>query len=235
MLLNIDSIKVSYGFFHAIKGISVKVEEGEVVYILGSNGAGKTTLIKSICGIKKIASGQIEFDGQRVDGLSSDQIIKRGIGVCPEGGGCFPKMTVHKNLLLGAYASNDNDLRLKNYEKVVRLFPILQERKKQLAGLLSGGERQMLAIGRALMGNPKLIILDEPSLGLAPLVVNSIFQSLKEIKEQGATILLVEQNAAKSLVLSDRAYVIELGEIAISGLSAELLENEGVKKAYISM
>lgn len=235
MLLNIDNIKVSYGSFLAIKGISVKVEQGEVVCILGANGAGKTTLIKSVCGIKKIASGCIVFNGQKINELFSDQIIKKGIGICPEGGGCFPKMTVQKNLLLGAFTCSDKNLMRRNYEKVVHLFPILENRKRQQAGLLSGGERQMLAIGRALMANPKLILLDEPSLGLAPLVVNLIFQSLAAIREQGTTALLVEQNAAKSLTLSNRAYVIELGRVVISGTSAELLQNEEVKRAYISM
>ena len=235
MLLNIDNINVSYGSFMAIRGISLGIKEGEIVCILGANGAGKTTLIKTICGIIKVNSGLIEFNNKRIDRLPSYEIIKNGISVCPEAGGCFPKMTVHKNLILGAFNCDDKNLIQENYEKVTDLFPIFGERKEQLAGLLSGGERQMLSIGRALMGNPKLIMLDEPSMGLGPMIVKSIYESILKIGEQGATILLVEQNAAISLKISHRGYVIAMGKIAIHGTSKELNENEDVKKAYISM
>lgn len=235
MLLKIDNMRVLYGSFLAINGISLVIKEGEVVCILGANGAGKTTLTKAICGIIKADSGSIEFNGERIDRLAPQEIIRKGISVCPEGGGCFPKMTVFKNLMLGAFTCNDNELIQENHEKVIKLFPILKERINKLAGLLSGGERQMLAIGRALMGNPKLLILDEPSQGLAPLMVKSIYESLRAIQEGGKTVLLVEQNAAESLKLADKGYVIELGKVVAYGNSMELLENEEVKKAYISM
>lgn len=233
-MLLLNDLNVFYGSFASLKNVSLNIKERETVCILGANGAGKTTLIKAICGIIKPYSGSIEFNGERIEKLPSGEIIEKGICVCPEGAGCFPTMTVEINLMLGAFTRHDNALIQKDYKKIIDLFPILGKRKNQLAGSLSGGERQMLAIGRALMGNPKLLMFDEPSLGLAPLIVKSIYKTLELLKKDEATILLVEQNAAKSLKLSDRGYVMELGQIIISGTSKELLENENVKSAYIS-
>jgi branched-chain amino acid transport system ATP-binding protein len=211
------------------------VGAGEGVTILGANGAGKTTLVKAIVGLLKPQSGVIEFDGQRIDKLPSNEIIKRGISVCPEGGGCFPDMSVMKNLIMGTIFLKDRFLIKSAYNRVVNLFPNLETRKAQKAGSLSGGERQMLAIGRALMGMPGLLLMDEPSLGLAPMVVSNIFETIRVLRSEGLTIMLVEQNASKSLEITDRGYVMELGRITISGTSEELRCHELVKKAYWGM
>jgi branched-chain amino acid transport system ATP-binding protein len=225
MGLSVRELIAGYGGFQALRMVSLDVEEGEGVTILGANGAGKTTLIKTIVGL-------IEFDGNRIDQLPSYEIIKKGICVCPEGGGCFPEMSVMKNLMMGTVLLADR-LFIKNaYDRVVNLFPQLESRKTQKAGSLSGGERQMLAIGRALMGMPRVLLMDEPSLGLAPMVISNIFKTIGTLHSEGLTIMLVEQNAQKSLEIADRGYVMELGKITISGTSDELRYNELVRKAY---
>jgi branched-chain amino acid transport system ATP-binding protein len=215
--------------------VSLELKEGEGVTILGANGAGKTTLIKTIVGLIKLQSGTIEFEGNRIDQLPNYEIIKKGICVCPEGGGCFPEMSVIKNLRMGTILLADRSLIKNAYERVVNLFPQLECRKGQKAGSLSGGERQMLAIGRALMGMPRVLLMDEPSLGLAPMVINSIFRTIGMLHREGLTIMLVEQNASKSLEIADRWYVMELGKITISGTRDELRCNELVRKAYLGM
>jgi branched-chain amino acid transport system ATP-binding protein len=235
MLLNVTELVVGYGAFQALRKLSLGVGAGEGVTILGANGAGKTTLVKAIVGLLKPQSGVIEFDGQRIDKLPSNEIIKRGISVCPEGGGCFPDMSVMKNLIMGTIFLKDRFLIKSAYNRVVNLFPNLETRKAQKAGSLSGGERQMLAIGRALMGMPGLLLMDEPSLGLAPMVVSNIFETIRVLRSEGLTIMLVEQNASKSLEITDRGYVMELGRITISGTSEELRCHELVKKAYWGM
>lgn len=235
MLLNVENLVAGYGAFRALKSVSLRVAEGELVAIMGANGAGKTTLIKAIVSLVKILHGTVEFDGDPIDRLPSHEIIKRGISVCPEGGGCFPEMSVYKNLIMGAVLFKDRSALREAYSRVEKLFPVLHRRKMQKAGSLSGGERQMLAIARALMGTPRLLLMDEPSLGLAPMIVNDIFKAIERLKNQGLTILLIEQNASKALKVADRGYVMELGEILISGASEELMEDEGVKKAYLGM
>jgi branched-chain amino acid transport system ATP-binding protein len=235
MLLEIWNLVAEYGSFQALREVSLGVDEKEVVTILGANGAGKTTLVKVVVGLVKSKKGRIQFMGDRIDQLSSSQIIPRGIAISPQGGGCFPDMSVMKNLLMGLITSKEKAEVNHLFRGVTDLFPVLEERKNQKAGSLSGGERQMLAIGRALMGSPRLLILDEPSLGLAPLVINSIFGTIERLKGQGLTILLVEQNASKSLKIADRGYVMELGRISIAGTSAELQQDERVKNAYMGL
>jgi branched-chain amino acid transport system ATP-binding protein len=235
MLLNVTELVAGYGAFQALRKLSLGVGAGQGVTILGANGAGKTTLVKAIVGLIKPQSGAIEFDGQRIDKLPSNEIIKRGISICPEGGGCFPEMSVTKNLMMGTIFLKDRLLIKSAYDRVVNLFPKLEKRKSQKAGSLSGGERQMLAIGRALMGIPRVLLMDEPSLGLAPMVVSNIFETIKVLHSEGLTIMLVEQNAAKSLEIADRGYVMELGRITLSGTSEELKCHELVKKAYLGM
>lgn len=235
MLLSVRELIAGYGGFQALRMVSLGLEEGEDVTILGANGAGKTTLIKAIVGLIKPQSGTIEFDGNRIDQLPSYEIIKKGICVCPEGGGCFPEMSVIKNLTMGTILLADRSLIKSAYDRVVNLFPQLESRKRQKAGSLSGGERQMLAIGRALMGMPRVLLMDEPSLGLAPMVINNIFRTIGMLHSEGLTIMLVEQNASKSLEIADRGYIMELGKITISGTGDELRCNELVRKAYLGM
>ncbi len=235
MLLDIKELEAHYGSYHVLRNVSLHVAEGEAVTILGANGAGKTTLIKTILSLVRIRKGEIVFDGQRIDGLPSYEVIKKGIGVCPEGGGCFAEMTVQKNLLLGALFIKDQAAVSGTLKKVSELFPVLEKRKHQKAGTLSGGERQMLAIGRALMGSPKLLLLDEPSLGLAPIVINDIYQAIEKLRDEGLSILLIEQNASKSLKLANRGYVLELGKIILSGIGEDLSRDEQVKKAYFGI
>jgi len=235
MLLNVSNIVAGYGSFKALRNVSVNVEEKETIAILGANGAGKTTLIKTVLGLVKVQDGIIKFEGDRIDRLTSTDVVKRGISLCPEGGGCFPEMSVLKNLMLGAIFLKEQSVISDAYKRIMRLFPVLKDREEQKAGSLSGGERQMLAIGRALMARPHLLLLDEPSLGLAPLVCNKIFETISRLRDQGLAIMLVEQNASKSLQVADRGYVIELGEIMISGNTKELREDERVKKAYLGM
>jgi branched-chain amino acid transport system ATP-binding protein len=232
MLLSVRELVAGYGAFQALRRVSLDVEEGEGVTMLGANGAGKTTLVKTIVGLIKPRSGVIEFDGHRIERLPSYEVIKKGICICPEGGGCFPEMSVMKNLMMGTVLLADRSLIKNAYDRVVNLFPQLEGRKTQKAGSLSGGERQMLAIGRALMGIPRVLLMDEPSLGLAPMVISNIFKTIRRLRSEGLTMMLVEQNAQTSLEIADRGYVMELGKITISGTSDELRYNELVRKAY---
>ncbi len=230
-MLEIKDLNVSYGGIKAVKDISFVVPKGEVVTLIGANGAGKSSTLRSIVGLVKPESGSILFEGSELAGLSTDQIVSRGITLVPEGRRVFPDMTVLENLKIGAYMRNDS---LEEDLKWVHdLFPRLKERSWQLAGTLSGGEQQMLAIGRALMSKPDLIMMDEPSLGLAPLIVQSVFDIIREINRQGVTILLVEQNANMALKAANLGYVMETGRITMTGTGAELLENEEVKSAYL--
>ena len=230
-ILEIRDLGVSYGGIQAVRGISFEVSEGEVVTLIGANGAGKSSTLRSIVGLVKPSAGQISFEGQELRGLTTENIVKQGITLVPEGRRVFVNLTVYENLKMGAYMRKDrldDDL---NW--VYELFPRLKERSWQSAGTLSGGEQQMLAIGRALMSRPKLIMMDEPSLGLAPIVVQGVFDIIKEINRQGVTILLVEQNANMALKAADRAYVMETGRITMSGTGRELSENEEIRAAYL--
>jgi branched-chain amino acid transport system ATP-binding protein len=230
-LLRVQDIEVRYGAIAALKGISFEVHEGEIVALLGANGAGKTTTQKTVSGMLRPVAGSITYAGRRIDGIPAHQLI--GLGIChvPEGRHVFPRMSVHENLEMGAFRFKTIDRN--EYERVLELFPRLRERLKQEAGTLSGGEQQMLAIGRALMGKPRLLLLDEPSMGLAPLVVAQIFDIIREINQAGVTVLLVEQNAAQALGLADRGYVLETGELVLSGTGQELLADERVRAAYL--
>ena len=230
-ILEIKDLSVSYGGIEAIKNISLDVEAGSIVTLIGSNGAGKSSTLRSIAGIVKAKSGEVLFEGENILGLSPDQIVKRGVTLVPEGRRVFPNLTVAENLHVGAYLRKD-DIK-PDIEYVYELFPRLKERSWQFAGTLSGGEQQMLAVGRALMARPKLIMMDEPSLGLAPLVVQGIFDIIRTINKAGITVLLNEQNANMALKVADYAYVMQTGEITLSGTGAELLENEEVKEAYL--
>lgn len=230
-ILEVRNLNVSYGGIEAIKNISFDVEEGKIVTLIGSNGAGKSSTLRSIAGIVRAKSGEVLFEGENILGLSPDQIVKRGITLVPEGRRVFPNLTVAENLRIGAYLRRD-DLST-DLEYIYKLFPRLKERFWQYAGTLSGGEQQMLAVGRALMAKPKLIMMDEPSLGLAPLVVQGIFDIIHTINSHGITVLLIEQNANMALQAADRAFVMQTGEIILSGTGAELLENEEVKEAYL--
>jgi len=230
-MLKIDNLKVNYGGIEAVKGISFEVDEGSIVTLIGANGAGKSTTLRAITGLVPVASGKIGFLDEDITGKKTNEIVSRGITLVPEGRRVFPDLTVLENLKVGAYLRKDNldeDIRW-----VFSLFPRLEERSWQAAGTLSGGEQQMLAVGRALMSRPKLMMMDEPSLGLAPLVVKGIFDIIKEINKQGVTILLIEQNANMALHTANMGYVLETGHIILSGPGNELLSNEDVKKAYL--
>ena len=233
MLLKLDNVKTYYGNIRALKGISLEVNEGEIVCLIGGNGAGKSTTLMTISGVLTPEEGDVLYRGRSIAGIRPDHIVQMGICQVPEGRMIFPLLTVNENLDLGAYLRRDNDGIKKDLERVFELFPVLRERGKQAGGTLSGGEQQMLAIGRALMARPKLLLLDEPSLGLAPILVDTIFDIIRQINEQGTTILLVEQNAQLALQFSHRGYVIETGRIALADTSAALLKNEQVKKAYL--
>jgi len=230
-LLEVDDIEVRYGAIKALKGVSFTVNEGEVVALLGANGAGKTTTQRTVSGMLRPSQGQVRFDGQRIDGIPAHALIRLGICHVPEGRRVFPRMTVAENLDMGAFRFKKPDEQVLAH--VLELFPRLQERYKQHAGTLSGGEQQMLAIGRALMGKPRLLLLDEPSMGLAPLIVKQIFDIVREINSSGVTVLLVEQNAAQALALANRGYVLETGEIVLTGTGAELLADDRVRAAYL--
>jgi branched-chain amino acid transport system ATP-binding protein len=232
-MLKIDNIETFYGKIQALKGISFNIDKGEIVSLIGANGAGKTTTLLTISGIIKPKKGEIYFYDQRIDNLPPDKIVSLGISHVPEGRRIFPFLTVKENLMLGGYLRNDKNGLKEDLEKIFNLFPILKQRYTQDAGTLSGGEQQMLAIGRALMSRPKVLLLDEPSLGLAPKIVDLIFKIILEINEQGGTILLVEQNANMALKISNRAYVIETGKIILQGDAKELLNNDEVKRAYL--
>ena len=232
-MLKIENLQVHYGGIQALRGISLEVPDGKIVTLIGANGAGKSTTLRTITGLVKAAGGSIQWDGQELLGKSIDKIVTTGIAMSPEGRRVFPDMTVLENLKIGAYLRRDKAEIAKDIQWVYSLFPRLEERSWQLAGTLSGGEQQMLAVGRALMSRPKLLLLDEPSLGLAPLVVQDIFSIIREINKQGVTILLIEQNANMALHIADTAYVLETGRLTISGSGRELLSNEAVKKAYL--
>ena len=232
-MLELNNVDVHYGVIHALKNISLRVEKGEIVTLIGANGAGKTTTLRTISGLIKPTNGSITFKGQRIEGKNAPDIVRAGISHVPEGRRIFPDMTVRENLELGAFLRKDKDQIQKDMELVYSRFPILKNRSKQNAGTLSGGEQQMLAIGRALMSRPELLLMDEPSMGLAPLLVNEIFSIIKEINEQGTTILLVEQNANIALSIAHRAYVIETGSIVLEGSGKELANSEHIKKAYL--
>lgn len=232
-MLELSNVNVYYGAIHALKDINLKIEAGEVVTLIGANGAGKSTTLKAISGIQKPKSGEIKLNGKNISSLNAPDIVKLGISHVPEGRRIFSKMSVMENLEMGAYTRDDKSEIKKDFEKVFSLFPRLQERKEQMAGTLSGGEQQMLAIGRGLMSKPKLLLLDEPSMGLAPIIVNEIFSIIKNINKTGTTVLLVEQNAYMALNVSDRAYIIRNGEIEMEGNSKEMMEDERVRAAYL--
>lgn len=230
-LLDVQDLRAGYGAILAVKGISLTVEQGEIVTLIGSNGAGKSTTLRAISGVIRPRSGQVTFNGQRIDRLPPHAIVRLGLSHVPEGRGIFHSLTVYENLLMGAYQRSDpldDDL-----ERVYRLFPRLKERLRQPAGTLSGGEQQMLAIGRALMARPRLLLLDEPSMGLSPVLVETIFQVIQAIRQEGATVLLVEQNALMALEIADRAYVLESGLITLSGTGPELSRDDAVRRAYL--
>lgn len=232
-MLKIENINVFYGAIHALKGISVDVAQGEIVTLIGANGAGKSTTLRTISGLLKPKDGQITFEGKNIAGLAAQEIVKLGISQVPEGRRIFANMTVLENLELGAYIRSDAKGIGEDLQGVFQRFPRLLERKDQIAGTLSGGEQQMLAIGRALMSRPRLLLLDEPSMGLAPLLVKEIFAIIKEINTTGTTILLVEQNANMALSIAHKAYVLETGRITLGGTAKELSESEAVRKAYL--
>lgn len=231
MMLKINDLKVNYGSIEAVKGVSFEVKENNIVTLIGANGAGKTTILKAITGLIKPAGGKIEFGGEDITGLETSVIISKGITLVPEGRHVFPDMTVLENIKIGAYLRKDS--LSKDIEWIYNLFPRLKERSWQLAGTLSGGEQQMLAVARALMSKPKLLMMDEPSLGLAPIIVKGIFEIIKEIQKAGVTVLLIEQNANMALNAASYAYVLETGEIILEGSGEKLLEDESVREAYL--
>ena len=234
LLLQVEAIQAYYGHVHALKGISLSIEPGKIVALIGANGAGKTTTLRTVSGLLRPREGTITFDSQRLDRMPPHEIVLAGLTHAPEGRQIFPILTVEENLNMGAYSlSRDREAIEENRHRVYALFPRLAERKSQLGGTLSGGEQQMLAIGRALMSRPRLLMLDEPSLGLAPMLVKAIFETLREINDQGVTILLVEQNARAALRLADYGYVLETGSIVLEGSSNELLKDERVRKIYL--
>lgn len=234
MLLKIENLHTYYGHIHALKGINLEVEEGEIVTLIGANGAGKSTTLRTISGLVRPREGTIIFNGQPIGGIPAHKIVGLGISQAPEGRQIFSTLTVTENLNMGAYTLGGDKQRIEaNRERVFSLFPRLEERKNQLGGTLSGGEQQMLTIGRALMAHPKLLLLDEPSLGLAPLLVKLIFETIHEINARGVTVLLVEQNARAALKIAHRGYVLETGRVVLAGKAADLLNDERVRKAYL--
>ncbi|HAM43418.1 MAG TPA: ABC transporter ATP-binding protein [Propionibacteriaceae bacterium] len=233
-LLSLTNLHTYYGRVHTLKGITMSVEEGDIVTLIGANGAGKSTTLRTISGLVRPREGTITFQGQRLGNIPAHLIVEMGVSHAPEGRKIFSTLTVQENLNMGAYRLGSNRARISaNLERVFELFPRIKERRRQIAGTLSGGEQQMLCIGRALMGNPKLLLLDEPSLGLAPMLVKTIFDTIQQINDQGVTILLVEQNARAALRLADKAYVLETGSIVLAGPAQELLQDERVRKAYL--
>ena len=232
-MLEIKDLKVSYGMIQAIKGISFEVNKGEVIALIGANGAGKTTILHTITGLLNADSGSVTYEGKDITRMPGHKIVSLGIAHVPEGRRVFANMTVLQNLKLGAYTRKDKTEITETLEMVYTRFPRLKERKNQLAGTLSGGEQQMLAMGRALMSHPQIILMDEPSMGLSPIFVNEIFDIIEEVSKSGTTVLLVEQNAKKALSIADRAYVLETGNIVREGKASELLNNDSIKKAYL--
>ena len=234
-MLEVNEIHTYYGNIHALKGISLKVEKGEIVTLIGSNGAGKTTTLRSICGLQKPRQGNILLEGEDIGPFKAHEIVTKGVAMVPEGRGIFARLTVAENLDLGAYTRTDHAGIQKDLERVYTIFPRLKERQRQVSGTLSGGEQQMLATGRALMTRPRLLLMDEPSMGLAPVLVEAIFDVIKVINQEGTTILLVEQNALMALSIAHRGYVIQTGQIVLQDTAANLKSNEMVQKAYLGM
>jgi branched-chain amino acid transport system ATP-binding protein len=233
-LLKLTNVSVHYGSFQALRNINLEVGQGELVVLLGANGAGKSTIFRTISGLSKPSDGTIHFMDKNVGGMSADKLVQAGIVQCAEGRKLFPQMSVSENLILGGYVHRrDKEKQKKSLQDVYELFPILKEKRNDPAGSLSGGQQQMLAIGRALMAHPKLILLDEPSIGLAPLIVEQVFDVIKKINKSGTTVLLAEQNANAALKIADRGYVIETGRIVLDGKSQDLFENDDIRKAYI--
>jgi len=232
LLLSLKGLKVAYGGIQAVKGVSLEVREGELVSLIGANGAGKTTCLKAVTGLQPVADGEIHYLGRSIRGQGAWDLARQGLVMVPEGRGTFTRMTITENLQMGAYVRNDTEIDA-DIEKVFALFPRLKERRDQLAGTMSGGEQQMLAMGRALMARPKVLLLDEPSMGLSPIMVDKIFEVVHDIHRQGVTILLVEQNASRALALADRGYVMESGEITMHGPGHELLADPKVRAAYL--
>ncbi|MBQ7411977.1 MAG: ABC transporter ATP-binding protein [Clostridia bacterium] len=232
-LLEVKNLEVYYGVIQAIKGISFEVNKGEIVTLIGANGAGKTTTMQSIMGLIHARSGEVIYNGQQINNLPAHKIVHLGMTQVPEGRRVFSELTVYENLMMGAYTKKDKEQIKASLDEIYEIFPRLLERKNQVAGTLSGGEQQMLAMGRAMMSNPDLLMLDEPSMGLSPLLVDQVFEIIKHFHEKGTTILLVEQNANKSLAISDRAYVLENGRIVLTGTGEELLASPEIKKAYL--
>ena len=231
-MLDVKDINVYYGAIHAVRSVNLTVNAGEIVSIIGANGAGKSTILKTLVGLLRSKTGDIFFEGQSIAKLSPAGIVQQGIALVPEGRRVFPRMSVEDNLLLGAYARKDNEVS-RDINRIYEMFPRLAERKKQNAGTLSGGEQQMLATGRGMMSRPRLLLLDEPSMGLAPLLVHQIFETILDINEQGTTILLVEQNAHMALSIADRGYVLETGTVVLTGEAEELIDNDEVRCAYL--
>ena len=232
-LLALNRLNVAYGGIHAVKGIDLTVDQGELVCLIGANGAGKTTTLKGITGLQPIKSGTIHYNGEDITGKPPFQLVRKGLSMVPEGRGVFGGLTIEENLAMGAYARNDHAVIAQDVERVFALFPRLKERRKQTAGTLSGGEQQMLAMGRAMMSRPKLLLLDEPSMGLAPLMVQKVFETVLAISEEGVTILLIEQNAKLALEVSGRGYVMESGQITLHGDARKLLSDPKVRAAYL--
>ncbi|MGH8801656.1 MAG: ABC transporter ATP-binding protein [Casimicrobiaceae bacterium] len=232
-LLALERLAVAYGGIQAVKGIDVVVRKGELVCLIGANGAGKTTTLKGICGLIPLKSGRVRYDGDDVTGVRSFRLVRRGLVMVPEGRGMFGGLTIEENLAMGAYIRDDRSAIRDDIERVFTLFPRLKERRRQTAGTLSGGEQQMLAMGRALMSRPRLLLLDEPSMGLAPLMVQKVFETIIEVSKEGVTILLIEQNAKLALEVSDRGYVMESGEITLDGEASALMHDPKVRSAYL--
>ena len=233
VLLSVNDVKVGYGGIQAVKGVSLNVREGELVSLIGSNGAGKTTTMKAITGLLPLGGGHIELAGKTIDGQGPWDLVQQGLAMVPEGRGVFTRMTIVENLQMGAFIRDDNAAIAEDIERVFITFPRLKERRDQLAGTMSGGEQQMLAMGRALMSRPKVLLLDEPSMGLSPIMVDKIFEVIQEVSTQGVTILLVEQNASRALQIADRGYVMESGLITLSGDAHALLHDPKVREAYL--
>ena len=233
-LLEVNDIHTYYGNIHALKGVSFEVDSGEIIALIGSNGAGKTTTLRTISGLMEPREGSVNYDGEEISSTRADLLVSKGISMVPEGRGVFAKLTVEENLDMGAYVRRDSGIK-DDLDGAFELFPRLEERKKQLAGTLSGGEQQMLAIARALMSKPRLLLLDEPSMGLAPVLVDGVFETVQRIANEGVTILLVEQNAHMALQIADRGYVLQSGEVAISDTAANLQQNETVQKTYLGI
>jgi branched-chain amino acid transport system ATP-binding protein len=231
-MLRVSGLKVAYGGIQAVKGVSFEVHAGELVSLIGANGAGKTTTLKAVTGVQTVADGQIDFLGKPIKGQGAWKLVEQGLVMVPEGRGTFTRMTIVENLQMGAFVRNDNEID-DDLEKVFAVFPRLKERRNQLAGTMSGGEQQMLAMGRALMARPKLLLMDEPSMGLSPIMVDKIFEVVNDIHQRGTTVLLVEQNASRALALANRGYVMDSGEITMSGDAKVLLDDPKVKAAYL--